>query len=261
MLWELEAFRGNPAATAEKNAKLALPAPPLPTPRRWVESRRPQLHQLKPLGGGGSCGHRAVAQTQGWCYGSLASCTSRRKGCNLTTEDRWHESLLPTAAARESRHSCSAPNAWCPEQLWRRGQQLLSPGKLDSLERLSLLHPRGNSCMSEPWGHGARKVWRDCLTLASSFYRWANWVPERACDSPKVTPEKREWHWLCFKGLNAAAHGCVSGPEPKCCPNGYLIILRTMPCLLQAASLKMALSNCHGFRINCLLQSIPRGKK
>lgn len=63
------------------------------------------------------------------------------------------------------------------------------------------------------------------------------------------------------KILHVAAHGCISGPEPKCHSNGYLIILRTMPRVLQAASLKMALSNCHGFRINCLPPSIPRGKK
>lgn len=66
---------------------------------------------------------------------------------------------------------------------------------------------------------------------------------------------------LCLKVLNAAAHGCVSGPEPECSSDGYLINPRTMPFLPQAAGLKMALSNCHGFGINCLPQSIPMGKE
>jgi len=34
-----------------------------------------------------------------------------------------------------------------------------------------------------------------------------------------------------------------------------------MPFLPQAAGLKLALSNCHGFGINCLPQSIPKGKE
>jgi hypothetical protein len=66
--------------------------------------------------------------------------------------------------------------------------------------------------------------------------------------------------WLfcqCAKLLNTAAQGYVSGPEPKCNPNGYLVILRTKPFVPEADGLKMALSNCHGFRINCLPQSVP----
>lgn len=57
--------------------------------------------------------------------------------------------------------------------------------------------------------------------------------------------------------LNTAAQGCISGPEPKHHPNGCLVILRTMPFVPEADGLKMALSNCHGFRINCLPQSVP----
>lgn len=59
------------------------------------------------------------------------------------------------------------------------------------------------------------------------------------------------------KMLNAAAQGCVSGPEPKRNPNGCLVIPRTKPFVPEADGLKMALSNCHGFRINCLPQSVP----
>lgn len=57
--------------------------------------------------------------------------------------------------------------------------------------------------------------------------------------------------------LNTAARGCISGPEPKRHPNGCLVILRTMPFVPEADGLKMALSNCRGFRINCLPQSVP----
>ena len=37
------------------------------------------------------------------------------------------------------------------------------------LVRLSLPTSREGSCISEPWGHGARKVWSDLLALFSTF--------------------------------------------------------------------------------------------
>lgn len=139
-LWELDAFKGHPANNRASRDGLSNSS--MPTPRKWAGSSQPQLHQLKLLGAGSSSGHCAVVQTEGWCYGSLARCASQRKGCNLTMENRWHKTLLSTAAARESRHSCPAPNTWCPEQPWRRGQQFLSPRKQDSSSQChSLLHP------------------------------------------------------------------------------------------------------------------------
>lgn len=58
----------------------------------------------------------ALLGSEQWCKPSdgamvhWGSRASRRRGHALTTEDRWHQSLLPIASPRESRHSCLAPN-------------------------------------------------------------------------------------------------------------------------------------------------------
>lgn len=94
-----------------------------------------------------------------------------------------------------------------------------------------------------------------CSAYSLCFINEQNWVPVWACDTARVTLREKEQYWWPLEGLNAVVH-TVSGPEPKCSPTGILIILRTMSFVLQTVGPKMSLSNCHGFRINCLLQPI-----
>lgn len=100
-------------AIAKNRAEMAPPEPPLPAHRKWEVGRRQSATAAPAAAAGrGQLLWVLLGRTAGgmvlWFIGKM--CLREEAVCTLMTEDRWHETLLPTAAAWDSRHSCLAPD-------------------------------------------------------------------------------------------------------------------------------------------------------